>query len=117
MTGCWIRRTALHPPHANRASAPGKLTEWLKVDAANERCLPTFLGLNKRFSPFPRWLVNVSQTISEQQVLVALHHIVAHGALSPTKAVEWGLEGLYAHGPNRLKLLTCHLRAELTKNL
>lgn len=107
----------LQPPHANRAQAPAKLVQWLKDDAAKERCLPTFLGLNKQLSSFPRWLVNENHTLTEQQVLAAMRHIVAHGALSPTKAVQWGLEGLYDRGPNRLKLLTCRLMAELTETL
>ena len=107
----------LQPPHANRAEAPEKLIQWLKDDAAKERWLPDFLGLNMRLSAFPRWLVNESHTLSEQQVLAAMRHIVAHGALSPTKAVQWGLQGLYDQGPNRLKLLTCRLMAELTETL
>lgn len=107
----------LQPPHANRAQAPAKLVQWLKDDAAKERCLPTFLGLNKQLSSFPRWLVNENHILTEQQVLAAMRHIVAHGALSPTKAVQWGLEGLYDRGPNRLKLLTCRLMAELTETL
>jgi hypothetical protein len=109
--------SCLRPPHGSRAEAPGKLVLWLKNDAAKERCLPMFLGLNKRLSPFPRWLVNENHTISEQQVLAAMRHIVAHGVLSPTKAVQWGLEGLYHQGPNRLKLLMCRLMAELTETL
>lgn len=105
---------SLQPPYANCEDAPQKLVQWLKEDAAKERCLPTFLGLNKRLNSFPRWLVNENHTLSEQQVLAAMRHIVAHGALSPTKAVQWGLEGLYKQGPNRLKLLTCRLLSELT---
>ncbi len=89
--------------------------QWLKDDAAKERCLPTFLGPNKRLSAFPRWLVNENHTLTEQQVLAATRHIVAHGALSPTKAVHWGLERLYDKGPNRLELLTCRLLSELTE--
>ena len=109
--------TCLHPPHANRAQAPAKLVQWLKDDAAKERCLPTFLGLNKRLSAFPRWLVNENHSLTEQQVLAAMRHIVAHGALSPTKAVQWGLEDLYDQGPNRLTVLTCRLLSALTETL
>lgn len=107
----------LQPPFVSRAQAPEKLVQWLKEDAPKERCLPTFLGSNKRLSAFPRWLVNESYTLGEQQVLAAMRHIVAHGALSPTKAVQWGLQGPYHQGPNRLKLLTCCLMAELTETL
>ncbi len=107
----------LQPPHANRAQAPAKLVQWLKEDAAKERCLPTFLGLNKRLSSFPRWLVNENHTLAEQQVLAAMRHIVAHGALSPTKALQWGLDGIYDQGPNRLNLLTYCLMAELSDTL
>ena len=89
----------LQPPHTNRAEAPEKLVQWLKDDAAKERCLPTFLGLNKRLSAFPRWLVNENHTLTEQQVLAAMRHIIAHGALSPTKAVQWGLEGSTSRVP------------------
>ncbi len=107
----------LQPPYVSRAEAPEKLVEWLEDGAAKERCLPTFLCLNKRLSQFPRWLVSESATLSEQQVLAAMRHIVAHGALSPTKAVQWGLGALYDQGPNRLKLLTCRLMAELSDTL
>ena len=107
----------MQPPYANGEDAPQKLVQWLKDDAAKERCLPTFLGLNKRLNSFSRWLVNENRTLSEQQVLAAMRHIVVHGALSPTKAVQWGLEGLYKQGPNRLKLLTCRLLTELTATL
>lgn len=78
----------LQPPHTNRAQAPAKLVQWLKDDAAKERCLPKFLGFNKRLSAFPRWPVNENHTLTEQQVLAPMCHIVAHGALSPTKAVQ-----------------------------
>lgn len=107
----------LQPLYANRAQAPGKLLKWLNNDAAKERCLLTFLGLNKQLSSFPRWLVNESHTLTEQQVLAAMRHIVAHGARSPTKAVHWGIEGLYDQGPNRLMLLTSRLMAALTESL
>lgn len=107
----------LQPPHVNRAQAPVKLVQWLNDDAVKERCLPTFLGLNKQLSPFPRWLVNENHNLSEQHLLAAMRHIVAHGALSPTKAVQWGLEGLDDQGPNRLKLLTCRLMTALTQVL
>ena len=43
----------LQPPYVNRAEAPEKLVEWVKKDAPKERCLPTFLGLNKRLSAPP----------------------------------------------------------------
>ena len=45
--------------------------QWLKDEAVKERCLPTFLGLNKRLNSFPHWLVNENLTLSEQQVLAA----------------------------------------------
>lgn len=107
----------LQPLYANRAQAPAKLVQWLNDDAAKERFLPTFLGLNKQLSSFPRWLVNENHTLTEQQVLGAMRHTVAHGALSPTKAVQWGLERFYDKGPNRLELLTCRLMDELTQAL
>jgi hypothetical protein len=46
-----------------------------------------------------------------------MRHIVPLGALSLTKALQWGLEWLYDQGPNRLKLLTYRLMAELTETL
>ena len=46
-------------------------------------------------------------------MLAAMRHIVAHGALSPTKAGQCQLEGLYQQGPERLKLINCRMPAEL----
>ena len=107
----------LQPPHSNLAQAPAKLVQWPKDEAAKERCLPTFLGLNNQLSSFPRWLVNEGHTLSEQQVLVAMRHIVANGTLSSTKGVQRGLQGSYNKFPKRLKLLTCRLMAKLTETL
>jgi hypothetical protein len=107
----------LPPPHANSAEAPEKLVQWLKVDAPKERCLPTFLGLNKRLSAFPRWLVNENHTLSEQQVLAAMRPYRCPRCAVSHEGVQWGLEGLYDQGPNHLKLLTCRLMAELTETL
>ncbi len=58
--------------------------QWLNDDAAVDRCLPTFLGLNKQLSSFPRFLVNENHALTEQQVLAAMRYIFAHGALAPT---------------------------------
>jgi len=63
---------------------------------------------------FPFWLVNERNSLNEQQVLAAMRHIVAHGALSPTKAKQWGLENLYCQAPERLRLLTGNVLALLT---
>jgi hypothetical protein len=90
------------------------LVQWLEEDARQERCLPTFLGLGKKLQTFPFWLVNESHRLNEQQVLAAMRHIVAHGALSPTKAKQWGLEILYGQAPQRLQLLTGNVLTLLT---
>jgi hypothetical protein len=89
----------LPPPHAHSAEAPKKLVQWLKVDAPKERCLPTFLSLNKRLSAFPRWLVNEKHTLSEQQLLATMRHIVAHGARSPAKVCSGGLRACKTRAP------------------
>lgn len=109
------QKNSLQPPFLSKNQAPQKLQQWLAHDARNERSLPAFLGLNKQLKPFPRWLVSESTALTEQRVLAAMRHIVAHGALSPTKAVEWGLRDLYAKGSQRLKLLTCRTAAALTE--
>ena len=54
-----------------------------------------------------------ADALNEQSVLAAMRHIVAHGALSPTKAAQWQLQGLYQEGQKRLKLLSCRLLDEL----
>lgn len=59
--------------------------------------------------------MNENHTLTEQQVLAAMRHIVAPIALSPTNAAHWGLERLYDKSPNRHELLTCRLMAELLK--
>jgi hypothetical protein len=105
---------ALQPPYITRSAAPARLVQWLEEDARQERCLPTFLGLGKKLQTFPFWLVNESHRLNEQQVLAAMRHIVAHGALSPTKAKQWGLEILYGQAPQRLQLLTGNVLTLLT---
>jgi len=80
----------LQPLYANRALAPAKLVQRLRDDAAKERCLPTLLGLNKQLNSFPRWLVNENHTLSEQQVLATMRHIVAHGALLSNQSRSLG---------------------------
>lgn len=88
--------------------------QWLEEDARQERCLPTFLGLGKKLKTFPFWLVNEKCRVNEQQVLAAIRHIVAHGALSPSKAKQRGLETLYGQAPPRLQLPTGNVLALLT---
>ena len=105
---------SLQPPYSSRSAAPARLVQWLEEDARQERCLPTFLGLGKTLKAFPFWLVNEKHRLNEQQVLAAMRHIVAHGALSPTKAKQWGLETLYDQAPQRLQLLTGNVLALLT---
>ena len=105
---------ALQPPYTTRSAAPSRLVQWLEEDARQERCLPTFLGLGKKLRTFPFWLVNESRSLNEQQVLAAMRHIVAHGALSPTKARQWGLEDLFCQAPERLQLLIGNVLALLT---
>ena len=105
---------SLQPPYSSRSAAPARLVQWLEEDARQERCLPTFLGLGKTLKAFPFWLVNEKHRLNEQQVLAAMRHIVAHGALSPTKAKQWGLETLYGQAPQRLQFLTGPVLALLT---
>jgi hypothetical protein len=45
--------------------------------------------------------MNGNYMLTELQLLAAMRHIVAHGALFPTNAVQWWLEGLY--DPNRIE--------------
>lgn len=94
---------SLQPPYSSRSAAPARLMQLLEEDESQERCLPTFLGLGKTLKAYPFWLVNEECRLNEHQVLAAMRHIVAHGALSPTKAKQWGLETLYGQVPQRLQ--------------
>ena len=64
----------------SREQCPEKLVQWLGDVASKERRFLTFLGLNKRLITFPRWFVHEDHALSEQ-VLAAMCHTVAHGAL------------------------------------
>lgn len=58
-----------------------------------------FLGITaKGYRPFPGWLIGRSTSITQPQILAVMRNIVAHGALSPSKANQWGMTGLYEKG-------------------
>lgn len=93
----------LMSPHPSSYSAPEALTSWLSGDhGKHERDMPTFLGLSKPLQPFPRWLVGKADSLSNQQMMAAMRHVVAHGVLSPTKASQWGLRDLYQQGSSHV---------------
>ena len=52
--------------------------------------------------------------LSDLQVLASMRHVVAHGTLSPTKALQWGLADLYASAPGILYHLTEALLKAIT---
>ena len=85
--------------------------DLLEADAGRERCLPTFVSLSKSLSFLLLWLKVEADALSEQRVLTAMRHIVAHGALSPAKAGQWQLAGLYQQVPEPLSMLSCLLHS------
>jgi hypothetical protein len=102
--------TPLKSPFASVREAPRALQDWLATDEEEEAHLPAFLGLSDNHQGFSSWLVGEPSSLSDLQVLACLRHLVAHGTLSPTKALQWGLSDLYAAAPDRLK----HLGDQLT---
>lgn len=104
----------LQSPFPSVQKAPKALQEWLATEEEEEAHLPAFLGLSDNHGSFTRWLVGEASTLSDLQVLACLRHMVAHGTLSPSKALQWGLNDLYARAPDRLKHLADQLTLAIT---
>ena len=97
----------LHPP----ILTPGQksaLLRWTKTYASESDIsvcsqdpdeILDFLGITaKGYRPFPNWLMGDNTAITQPQILAVMRNIVAHGALSPSKANQWGLTRLYENG-------------------
>ena len=104
----------LKSPFRSIETAPKALQTWLTTDEEEEADLPTFLGISKNHRSFSRWLVGEPFGLSDLQVLACMRHMVAHGTLSPTKALQWGLKELYATAPELLEQLAERLTLTIT---
>lgn len=104
----------LKPPFARLDEAPEALRNWMAIDEQTEVHLPAFLGLSGNHQKFTHWLVGECPELSTLGVLASMRHVVAHGTLSPTKGVQWGLENLYATAPAVLWHLADALTAAIT---
>ena len=60
--------------------------------------LPDFLAFGAGQADFVSWLLGESHQFHPWAVLACLRNVVAHGALSPTKAQQWGLAPIYDAG-------------------
>lgn len=87
--------TDLPPPFTFKAAMPHNLQGWIS-DSKN---LPTFLGHSASTSSFTKWLSGDSE-IDSWKVMAELRHLIVHGSLSPTKAIQWNLVNSYRLATN-----------------
>jgi len=90
--------TTLAPPWPNREQVPTNLKQWLASSLDEQHPLPDFLALGDGQADFVPWLLGESHQLHPWAVLACLRNVVAHGALSPTKAQQWGLASVYDDG-------------------
>ena len=90
--------TTLAPPWSNREQVPANLKQWLASSMDKQQPLPDFLALGDGQADFVPWLLGESHQLHPWAVLSCLRNVVAHGALSPTKAQQWGLVPSYDDG-------------------
>ena len=104
----------LKAPFADLNQAPEALRSWMATEEQIETHLPAFLGLSGNHKAFIHWLVGEPTNLSDLQVLASMRHVVAHGTLSPTKALQWGLADLYASAPGIIHHLSEALLKAIT---
>ena len=90
--------TMLDPPWPNREQVPSNLKQWLASSMDQQHPLPDFLALGDGQADFVPWLLGAPHQLHPWAVLACLRNLVAHGALSPTKAQQWGLAPVYNDG-------------------
>ena len=103
--------TVLPPPFTVKAAMPHNLQGWIN-DSKN---LPAFLGHSASTSSFTKWLSGESE-INTWKVIAELRHLVAHGSLSPTKAIQWNLVESYRLATNVTLVLFERLLFQLLGN-
>jgi len=90
--------TDLTPPWPDREQVPANLKQWLASSLDESRPLPDFLALGDGQVDFVPWLLGEPHRLEPWAVLSCLRNVVAHGALSPTKAQQWGLVPVFEDG-------------------
>jgi len=103
--------STLAPPWPNREQVPANLKQWLASSVDEQHPLPVFLALGDGQADFVPWLLGESHQLHPWAVLACLRNVVAHGALSPTKAQQWGLAPVYDDGVLVLQTLFRRLLA------
>ena len=103
--------TTLAPPWPNREQVPVNLKQWLESSMDEQHLLPDSLALGDGQSDFVLWLLSESHQLHPWSVLACLRNVVVHGALSPTKAQQWGLGPIYDAGVVALHTLFRRLLA------
>jgi hypothetical protein len=103
-------RTTLMPPYSMRSQASCDLQGWLASSVNDDDQLGDFLALSGHYREFAPWILGEAD-LPAWSVLACLRHLVAHGALSPTKAEQWGLDRLYIDGVPALHTLFRRLLA------
>jgi len=89
-------------------ACPRSLNDWLVGEASDDTAeqvatgyLQQFFGIpGKNGTPFIEWLTGQGSSLSlcRFSCSLPLRNLVAHGALSPSRADEWRLTGCYEHG-------------------
>ena len=109
--------TMLVPPWSNREQVPGNLKQWLAISMDDQHPLPDFLALGDGQVDFIPWLLGESHQLHPWAVLACFRNVVAHGALSPTKAQQWGLAPVYDDGVVVLHTLFRRLLAAIVDSV
>jgi hypothetical protein len=103
--------TALTLPWTDREQVPANLKQWMATSLDESRPLPDFLALGEEQVDFVPWLLGEPHQLHPWAVLACLRNVVVHGALSPTKAQQWGLAPVYVNGVAVLHILFRRLLA------
>lgn len=98
LTCLYDHSTTLVPPWPNLEQVPANLKQWLAFSIVQQHPLPDFLALGDGQADFVPWLLGEPHQLHPWAVLACLRNVVAHGALSPTKAQQWGLAPIYDDG-------------------
>ncbi|MBW0167193.1 MAG: hypothetical protein KXJ49_06830 [Vulcanococcus sp.] len=103
--------TALTPPWSNPHQVPASLKQWLTSSQDESNPLPDFLALSVGQVDFVPWMLGEQHQLHPWAVLSCLRNLVAQGALSPTKAQQWGMVPIYEDGVAVLHILFRRLLA------
>jgi len=74
-----------------------------------------FLGLQKQYKSFPYWLLKEEQgsILADSAILAIMRNICVRGSLSPSKAENWGMTGLFRNGTDLITVSHSHFISHL----